>query len=321
MHTPNHLLSPEVAILGGAVAATLIGVAIAKARRTPLADKLPLVGVMGAFVFAAQMLNFSFGDMGFSGHLIGAVLLAAMLGKWVGFLTLSGVLTLQALLFADGGIMALGWNIVNMAAIGSLVVYPLIFEPMTKHHHSAGRLFGAGFLTSMVAVVVGAVCLTLEASLSGTGLPMGEFWGFMLPSHIAIGVGEGLITGLVLALVAARWPALLECNSQRTKALRTNHKQAIAVFALSALFMGAVSMAASERPDGLEWSLQRSMQGGKTLAVEPIHHQADALQASLAVAPDYEGDYTGLLATAGILLVAWVGSNGSKRKRSEQQQK
>lgn len=321
MHTPNHLISPEVAILGGAVAATLIGVAIAKARRTPLADKLPLVGVMGAFVFAAQMLNFSFGDVGFSGHLIGAVLLAAMLGKWVGFLTLSGVLALQALLFADGGIMALGWNIINMAAIGSLVVYPLLFEPMTKHHHSAGRLFAAGFLSSMVAVVVGAVCLTLEASLSGTGLPMGEFWGFMLPSHLAIGVGEGLITGVVLALVAARQPALLECNKQRTKSLRTDYKRAIAVFALGALLMGAVSMAASELPDGLEWSLQRSMQGGKALAVEPIHHQADALQASLAVAPDYEGDYTGLLATAGILLVAWVGSNGSRRKKDEQQQK
>lgn len=321
MHTPNHLISPEVAILGGAVAATLIGVAIAKARRTPLADKLPLVGVMGAFVFAAQMLNFSFGDVGFSGHLIGAVLLAAMLGKWVGFLTLSGVLALQALLFADGGIMALGWNIINMAAIGSLVVYPLLFEPMTKHHHSAGRLFAAGFLSSMVAVVVGAVCLTLEASLSGTGLPMGEFWGFMLPSHLAIGVGEGLITGVVLALVAARQPALLECNKKRTKALRTDYKRAIAVFALGALLMGAVSMAASELPDGLEWSLQRSMQGGKALAVEPIHHQADALQASLAVAPDYEGDYTGLLATAGILLVAWVGSNDSRRKTSEQQQK
>lgn len=317
MHTPNHLLSPEVAILGGAVAATLIGVAIAKARRTPLADKLPLVGVMGAFVFAAQMLNFSFGDVGFSGHLIGAVLLAAMLGKWVGFLTLSGVLALQALLFADGGIMALGWNIINMAAIGSLVVYPLLFEPMTKHHHSAGRLFAAGFLSSMVAVVVGAVCLSLEASLSGTGLPMGEFWGFMLPSHLAIGVGEGLITGVVLALVAARYPTLLECNKKRTKALRTDYKQAIAVFALSALFMGAVSMVASERPDGLEWSLERSLQGGKALAVEPIHHRADALQASLAVAPDYEGDYTGLIATAGILLVAWVGSSGNKKRGKE----
>ena len=317
MHTPNHLISPEMAILGGVAAVTLIGVAIAKARRTSLADKLPLVGVMGAFVFAAQMLNFSFGDVGFSGHLIGAVLLAAILGKWVGFLTLSGVLVLQTLLFADGGIMALGWNIVNMAAIGSLVVYPLIFEPMTKHHHSAGRLFGAGFLTSMVAVVLGAVCLTIEASLSGTGLPMGEFWGFMLPSHLAIGVGEGLITGAVLAIVAARQPALLECNKKRTKALRTDYKQAIAVFALCALFMVAVSMVASESPDGLEWSIEKSLQGSEPLAVEQIQRKADALQASMAVAPDYEGDYTGLIATAGILLVAWVGSGSKKRDKEK----
>lgn len=317
MHVPNHLISPEMAILGGVAAVTLIGVAIAKARRTSLADKLPLVGVMGAFVFAAQMLNFSFGDVGFSGHLIGAVLLAAILGKWVGFLTLSGVLVLQTLLFADGGIMALGWNIVNMAAVGSLVVYPLIFEPMTKHHNSAGRLFGAGFLTSMVAVVVGAVCVATEASLSGTGLPMGEFWGYMLPSHLAIGIGEGVITGSILALIAARQPALLECNKRRAKTLHTDYKSAIAVFALCALVLGGVSMVASERPDGLEWSIEKSVEDGEPLAIEHMHQRANALQASMAVAPDYEGDYTGLLATAGILLVAWVGGSSKKRNKEK----
>lgn len=316
MHVPNHLISPEMAILGGVVAVALVGVAIAKARRTPLAEKAPLVGVMGAFVFATQMLNFPLGDMGFSGHLIGAVLLAAVLGKWVGFLTLSGVLALQALLFADGGILALGWNIVNMAAVGSLVVYPLIFEPLVKHSTSAGRAFGAGFLSSMVAVVVGAVCVATEASLSGALLPMGEFWGFMLPSHLAIGVAEGLITGAILALIASRQPALLECHKRRTKALRTDYKGAIAVFALCALLLGGVSMAASESPDGLEWSIEKSLEGGEPLSARQIQRRADALQASMAVAPDYEGNYTGLLATAGILLVAWVGSGKKGKKKN-----
>ncbi len=315
MHVPNHLISPEVAIIGGAVAVALIGVAISKLRRIELGNKLPLVGVMGAFIFAAQMLNFSFGDVGFSGHLIGGVLLAAVLGKWVGFLTLSGVLTLQALLFADGGILALGWNIVNMAAIGSLVVYPLLFEPMMKHSTSSGRAFGAGFLASMVAVVAGAACVATEASLSGTRLLMDDFWSFMLPSHLAIGVAEGVITGAILALIAAREPALLECNKRKAKALRADYKRAIAVFTLCSLFLGGVSLFASERPDGLEWSIERSMESGKPLAVEQIHQKADALQASMAVAPDYEGDYTGLLATAGILLLAWVGSGSSKHKK------
>ncbi len=317
MHVPNHLISPEAAIIGGVVAVALIGVAIAKVRRTELGNKLPLVGVMGAFVFAAQMLNFSFGGAGFSGHLIGAVLLAAMFGKWVGFLTLSGVLTLQALLFADGGVMALGWNIVNMAAIGSLVIYPLIFEPLVKRSTSAGTIFVAGLLSSIVAVVVGALGIVAEAALSGSILPAGEFLGYMFPTHIAIGVGEGLITGAILALVAKREPALLECNKHRTKAIRANFKGAIAAFSISALLIGGgLSMIASERPDGLEWSIEKSMEGGEFIAVEDVHRSADALQENIAVAPDYEGDYTGLIATAGILLLAWVGS-GTGRKKEE----
>lgn len=318
MHVPNHLISPEVAILGGVVAVALVGVAIAKVRRTNIGNKLSLAGIMGAFVFAAQMLNFSFGDVGFSGHLIGGVLLAAVLGKWLGFLTLSGVLVLQALLFADGGILALGWNIVNMAAVGSLVVYPFIFEPMMKHSTSSGRAFGAGFLSSMVAVVAGAACVATEASLSGSLLLAGEFWGFMLPSHLAIGAAEGLITGAILALIAAREPALLECNKRRAKALCTDYKRAAVLFALCALVLGGVSMAASERPDGLEWSIEKSVANGESVAVEQIHQKADALQASMAVAPDYEGDYTGLLATAGILLLAWVGSGSKKRVKSKE---
>lgn len=314
MHVPNHLISPEVAIIGGVAAVALIGVAIAKVKRTGIGDKLPLAGVMGAFVFAAQMLNFSFGDAGFSGHLIGGVLLAAMLGKWLGFLTLSGVLILQSLLFADGGVMALGWNILNMAAIGSLVVYPLIFEPIVRHNHSAGRVLTAGLSASFGAVVLGAIAVVAEAALSGAALPTAEFMGYMLPTHALIGLGEGIITGAILALVARTEPALLDCNKHSAKALKTGLQRSIAAFAISALVIGGgLSLIASERPDGLEWSIEQTAEG-ESIASEPIHESADALQESLAVAPDYEGDYTGLLATAGILLLAWVGSGKKKSK-------
>lgn len=316
MHVPNHLISPEVAIIGGVAAVALVGVAIAKLRHTEIRGKLPMAGVLGAFIFAAQMLNFSFGDAGFSGHLIGGVLLAAMLGKWLGFLTLSGVLVLQSLLFADGGVMALGWNIVNMAAIGTLVVYPLIFEPMVRHNHSIGRVFAAGLAASFGAVVLGALAIVAQSALSGTALPTAEFLGYMLPAHTAIGIGEGLITGLILALVASAEPALLDCNHHKAQALRTNHQRAIAAFALSALMIGGgLSLASSERPDGLEWAIEQSSEKG-VVALSPAQQSADNLQASLAVAPDYEGDYTGLLATAGILLLAWVGS-GNKRKKED----
>lgn len=319
MHVPNHLISPEAAILGGVVAVALIAVAFAKVKRTEKSEKLPLVGVMGAFVFAAQMLNFSFGAVGFSGHLIGGVLLAAILGKWLGFLTLSGVLILQSLLFADGGVMALGWNIVNMAVIGALVVYPLLFEPIVKRSTSAGRVFIAALCSSIVAVVLGSLCVVAEAALSGTMVQVGGFLGFMLPAHIAIGLGEGLITGIILALIAQREPSILDCNKLSAKALCTNIKGVIGAFALAALIIGGgLSLVASERPDGLEWSMEKSLQQDRMVVVEEIHKSADALQESIAIAPDYAGNYTGLLATAGILLLAWVGS-GTKRKKTAKQ--
>lgn len=318
MHTPNHLLSPEMAIIGGVVAATLVGVAISKVKREPLREKLPLAGTLGAFVFAIQMLNVAIGNVGCSGHLIGGVLLAAMLGKWLGFLTLAGVLTIQTFLFADGGIMALGWNIVNMAAIGCLVVYPLIFAPIAKRGTSPSRLFGAGVLSSLVAVELGALGVVVENSLSGvSALPVGEFMGFMLPIHLIIGAAEGIVTGGILALVSSRQPAMLNCYKQRSKALATNARGVIAGFALSALIIGGgFSLLSSSHPDGLEWSIERTLKGTPLAATHTAHTTATRLQESMAVAPDYEGDYTGLVATASILLLAWV-SSGRKKEENK----
>lgn len=318
MHTPNHLLSPEMAIIGGVVAATLIGVAISKVRREPLREKLPLAGTLGAFVFAVQMLNIAIGNVGCSGHLIGGVLLAAMLGKWLGFLTLTGVLAIQALLFADGGIMALGWNVVNMAAIGCLVVYPLIFAPIAKRGTSLSRLFGAGVLSSLVAVELGALGVVLENSLSGaSALPVGEFMGFMLPIHLIIGAAEGIVTGGILALMGSRQPAMLNCYKQRGKALATNPRGVIVGFALSALIIGGgFSMFSSSHPDGLEWSIERTLKGTPLAATHKAHTTITQLQEDMAVAPDYQGDYTGLVATASILLLAWV-SSGRKKEENK----
>lgn len=318
MHVPNHLLSPEVAILGGVVAAALIGVAVTKVRRDSSRENFLLAGTLGAFVFAIQMLNFAIGDIGCSGHLIGGILLAAMLGKWLGFLTLAGVLTIQTLLFADGGIMALGWNILNMAAIGTLVAYPLIFAPIVRRSTSSWRLFFASILASVVAVELGAAGVVLESGASGiSSLPVGRFMGFMLPIHLIIGAVEGVVVGGILVLVAKHQPAMIELFGKRSKALSLNPKGVIAGFALSALLVGgALSLIASERPDGLEWSIGRTLQGESLATHSEIHATADSLQETIAIAPDYEGDHTGLIATAGILLFAWVG-RGKKTKVRE----
>lgn len=301
------------------MAAVLIGVAIAKTRKSSAAKRrLPLAGVLGAFVFAAQMLNIPIADIGCSGHLVGGVLLASMLGPWLGFLTLSGVLAIQALLFADGGIMALGWNIVNMAAIGALVAYPLIFAPIAKRGTSPARSFVAALTTSFVAVVLGSVGVVAEVSASGSSLlPAAKFASFMLPAHLAIGLLEGVVSGTIIALVAKREPALLESNNLRGKSLRLNQRRVLVGFASASLLIGGLlTFFSSERPDGLEWSIEKTLTEEPLTYTSEVQQSADSLQQSIAIAPDYEGNYTGLLATAGMLLFAWITSPMERRKES-----
>ncbi|MDE5963686.1 MAG: energy-coupling factor ABC transporter permease, partial [Alistipes sp.] len=132
MHMSDALVSPEVAATAGAASLLLLGTAVRKLRRQRHEDErlVPLMGVTGAFVFAAQMINFTIPGTGSSGHLIGGILLAALLGPWAALLTLASVLILQCLLFADGGLLALGCNLFNMAVLSCLVAYPLIFPPI-----------------------------------------------------------------------------------------------------------------------------------------------------------------------------------------------
>lgn len=323
MHVSNHLISPEAAILGGAVATTLIVVAVAQLRKHPVPkQRLRLAGVLGAFVFAAQMLNYPLATIECSGHLVGGVLLAALLGPWLGFLTLSGVLLLQTLLFADGGIMALGWNIVNMAAIGALVAYLLIFRPLMRSSISTRSVMTASLLASFGAITLGALAVVAESGASGiTALPTAQFMGYMLPVHLAIGVIEGLLSGITLSLVARREPALLEAYATRCKPLCVNYQRAFTSFAIAALLMGGIfSLMASSHPDGLEWAISRTLGGEALAASDSSQMAAEALQMRMALAPDYGGSFTGLLATAAILLATWliVGIDRGKRKVAPQ---
>ncbi len=317
MHTPNHLTSPTMAIVGGVVAIALIAVAISKAsKQDSTREKLPLVGALGAFIFACQMFNFPLATIGCSGHLVGGVLLAALLGPWLGFLTLAGVLTLQSLLFADGGLLTLGWNIVNMAAIGALVVYPLLFRPIARGSGaSPARLFVASLVSSTVAIALGATAVVIESALSNiSALPMATFFANMLPIHLLIGLCEGAITGLVVAIVAKREPTTLELYYTPTKHLRANFGGTYSTFAICALLIGGVlTLVASESPDGMNWAIERTLEGG-SIAPSALHHNVELLQSSIAIAPDYQGNYTGLIATAAILLFGWVATSPSRKK-------
>ena len=124
------LVSPAVAGVAGMAAVGLIVTASKKIRSGTDESVIPLMGVMGAHISAAQMINFAIPGTGSSGHIVGGILLGALLGPWAGFLTLSSVLVVQCLIFADGGLMALGCNILNMAAVSTLVAYPFVYRPI-----------------------------------------------------------------------------------------------------------------------------------------------------------------------------------------------
>lgn len=327
MHMSDTLLSAPVAVAMGVGAAALIGVAGYYIKRDKREGMVPLMGVAGAFVFAAQMINFAIPGTGSSGHIVGGVLLASLLGPWAGFLTLVSVLIIQCLVFADGGLMALGCNIINMGAMTALVAYPLIFRPLLhKFPVSVWKLTGVSVLACVVGLELGACMVTLETVLSGiTALPPGRFLLLMTSIHLAIGVGEGLATAAVLWFVQSRQPALLTQAPQTEK--RTIHakKGVIIAFAVAALVTGGIiAFYASSNPDGLEWSVSK-ITGTTELAPSndsAVMATASKVQESSAFMPDYESNVSGI-AGAAMVLILVCGVSGllsvrGKRKRLDE---
>lgn len=308
MHLSDTLISPAVAVATSIVAAALVVVATRKIGREnsrATTHLVPLMGVMGALVFAAQMLNFAIPATGSSGHIVGGVLLAAVLGEWAGFLTLTSVIIVQCLLFADGGLMTLGCNVLNMAALSCLVAYPLIFKPLIHNHNSPSRWAAASIVTSITALAMGALAVTIETELSGiTALPYGRFLSFMLPIHLLIGIGEGLATAAVIASLRRYRPDLLFDSTEPTARPRT---QFIAITVVAALLVASVAgTVASSRPDGLEWSIERTTAGVEIAESQsPLHHRAARIQRTTALLPDYEASMAGLVGVGATLVVGY----------------
>lgn len=308
MHMSDTLISPAVAVATSIVAAALVVVATRKIGRTERHNTtrlVPLMGVMGALIFAAQMLNFAIPATGSSGHIVGGVLLAAVLGEWAGFLTLTSVIIVQCLLFADGGLMTLGCNVLNMAALSCLVAYPLIFKPLIHNHNSPSRWAAASIATSITALAMGALAVTIETELSGiTALPYGRFLSFMLPIHLLIGIGEGLATAAVIASLRRYRPDLLFDSTEPTARPRT---QFIAITVVAALLVASVAgTVASSRPDGLEWSIERTTAGVEIAESQsPLHHRAARIQRTTALLPDYEASMAGLVGVGATLVVGY----------------
>ena len=270
MHMADALVSPAVGGVMIAASAGLLWNSARRLRENFEPARVPLMGVMGAFVFAAQMINFSIPGTGSSGHIGGGMLLAAALGSHGAFIALSCVLAIQAFMFADGGILALGCNIFNMGFFPCFVAYPLIFAPI------------AGGMKSP-ALQLGAFGVVLETLCSGvTELPFKTFALLMQPIHLAIGAVEGALTGAVLAFLKSSRPEVFD------KTPKTPAKSACAALMITAVAMaGGLSLAASSAPDGLEWSVVRAAKGAEISAASPAHSASEKIQNSSALMPDY----------------------------------
>jgi cobalt/nickel transport system permease protein len=274
MHIPDGFLDTKTALISGALAAAGLGIAIRKVRQQVPAQRVPLIGLAGAFIFAAQMLNFPVAG-GTSGHLIGAVLATVLLGPSAAVLILSSVLILQCFMFADGGVTALGANIFNMALVAPGVgygVYALVC-----------RLLGRSLRGRLCATAFAAWCSTVAASIACAGqlaLSGTIQWSIAFPAmanvHMLIGVGEALITTLVVAALARLRPELLAEQLESDRQPRYKELAAYGLLISTGLAVFVVPFA-SAWPDGLE----------RVAAVLGFEHKAFETQIWPSLLPDY----------------------------------
>jgi cobalt/nickel transport system permease protein len=250
--------------------------------------RVPLMGVLAAFVFAAQMINFSIPGTGSSGHLGGGLILAVLLGPHAAFLSIASVLAVQALFFADGGLLALGCNIFNLGFFPCFLAYPLIFKPLAGESPSRGRLMTASVVAAVAGLQLGAFGVVLETVTSGVSeLPFSSFVLLMQPIHLAIGLVEGMVTAALLVFLHKARPELF--GVAHVEAQPRSLRPVIVGLALAAMLIGgAFSWFAAGDPDGLEWSMAKV--SGKAELAAPdngIHGPLGALQKRLAFLPDY----------------------------------
>jgi cobalt/nickel transport system permease protein len=291
MHMADALISPAVGGIVWAVSAASVAYSSAKIKNELGEKKVPLMAIAGAFVFAAQMINFTIPATGSSGHIGGGILLTGLLGPYPALLAITAVLIIQCLFFADGGLLALGCNIFNMGVIPCLLIYPLIFKPFLKQGFTLGRLTWVSILSVVVGLQIGAFGVVLETLLSGiTALPFTTFILLMQPIHLAIGIVEGIITAAVLGFVYAMRPEIPESSITRTPIAAgiSLKKVLVCLGVITVLVGGGLSIFASAYPDGLEWAMEKTIgDAGELEAEGPVFRQAEAIQEATAFMPDY----------------------------------
>lgn len=291
MHMADALLSPAV---GGAMLAAS-GVTAAYCARKVREDfdqsKVPLMGVLGAFIFASQMLNFSIPGTGSSGHLGGGLILAILLGPEAAFLVMASVLAVQALFFADGGLLALGSNMFNLGFFPAFIAYPFVYRLIAGARPSRRRVTTGAIVAALVGLQLGALAVVLETTSSGVSeLPLRTFLLMMLPIHLAIGVVEGVVTAAVVLFVMRARPEILDSAATRNPLGKATLRPVIIGLVVCAVLAGAfLSWFASTDPDGLEWSMTKVAGAAAVTGASgaSVHDASAALQDKTAVMAGY----------------------------------
>ena len=288
MHMADALISPVVGGVFWAASAYLTAKSSTALKKDEENGKTALMGVLAAFVFASQMINFSIPGTGSSGHIGGGLLLAVLLGPERAFLSMVSILAVQAILFADGGLLALGCNIFNMGFFPCFIAYPFIYKKITERVEGTKGIFWGAVTASVTGLLMGAFFVVVETALSGiTSLPVGIFILLMLPIHFAIGAVEGFATAIVLIYVYSKMPEVI--TATRSDMWQKDMKRAVITFALLAMVTGGLfAWYASSSPDGLEWSVE-GVTGRPELEapLSSVHSFFSSIQEKFAPLPDY----------------------------------
>jgi cobalt/nickel transport system permease protein len=286
LHIPDGFLSPSISILFWVFSIILIAIAIRNTQQAMDDRRIPLMGIMAAFIFAAQMINFPVAG-GTSGHLLGGVLAAITLGPWAGMLVMTSVIAVQALLFQDGGLLVMGANIFNMGLLTVVIGYGLY---KVVERISLGLRLAGIAIAAWLSVMAGALATALQLWLSGTS-PLQIVVPAMVGVHALIGLGEALITLAAVAFILRTRPDIIE--GQAT----TSHNKPGWILGGVAVSLAVVLLApfASADPDGLE------------RVAEDLGFLASGADAPYNLIPDYTVPFLGET-TLSTILAGFIGA-------------
>jgi cobalt/nickel transport system permease protein len=257
MHAPDGFLDTGTAVVTGVLAVILVGFALRQSRNQLKDKAIPLAGITAAFIFAAQMFNFPVAA-GTTGHLLGGALAAILLGPSVGVVVVTIVVVVQALVFADGGLTALGYNVLNMAVIpayGGYAVFRLLRRMLPQN---TGGVIGATGVAAWASVVMASIAFSIQWLFGASApIPFDDVFGAMVGVHALIGFGEGVLSALTVGAVLASRPDLVYGASDLDQAQLAETKVKTRTFVIGGalvalIFAAVVSQFAYDDPDGLE---------------------------------------------------------------------